>query len=101
MVGRGLCCTFLLSSLPHSQANIIDLRTSYLLGVRKKEPFYWDEKVRYTFQSSLGELRGKLDISTNLTLTQDNLTSLRKSGSFQGPSCEKVGDVDRGNGLIC
>lgn len=103
MVGLGLCYTFLLSSLPHFQACIIDLHTSCLLGVRKKEPFYWDEKVRYTFQSSLWGLRAKLDISTNLTLTQENLTSLRKekSGSFQGQSCEKVGDVDRGNGLIC
>lgn len=85
MAGLGLCYPFLLSSLPHSPACIIDLHTSYLLGVRKKEPFYRDEKVRYTFQSSLWGLRAKLDISKHLTWTQENLTSLRKVWVFPGP----------------
>lgn len=51
--------------------------------------------MRYPFQSSLWGLRAKSDISTNLTLAQENLKSLKKeeSGSRQGQSCEKVGEA--------
>lgn len=70
--------------------------TSCLLGVRQKEPFYWQEKVRYTFQSSLWGLRAKAGISKKLPLAQENVKSIKKeeSGSFQGQSHEKVGDAD-------
>lgn len=85
MVGLGLCYTFLLSSLPHSQAYIIDLHTSYLLGVRKKEPFYWDEKVRYTFQSSLG-IEGKIRhfYKFNFDTGKFNISKKRKVWVFPG-----------------
>lgn len=76
MVGLELCYIPALLPASFSLWVALVLTSSCPLDVRKGS--LSTEKVRYTFQSSLWGLRAKSDISTNLTLAQENLKSLKK-----------------------